>query len=337
MNHSRSNRPVRWVDCFVRYVRVSRPVGIGLVIYMLLNVTIASILVLSAPVGAYSEIRFERIPERYVSALGEADAPTPLSTDRYPGCALLPADDAGLRADAVDDQHDGSALVRCDEEAARNGLKDGPGEEYPLHLLAKRFESDPDWAVADHFVRVFSLPPGPAAIAWAALLVVPVSLLLVGRLDWAADARCGLRTIATRPWLLLAVPVVGVSTFQLFNLIMPFRIETATQAAELFRAAVPSAWLTVFLIPLAEEAVFRQWIYVRVIDRLPVWAAAIGTSWVFMLAHVFNPQVAAMPAYLPTMFALGLVLFWLRHRHGTLTLPLLAHISYNGLLVGLAG
>lgn len=315
-----------------RLFHATRPLGVGLIIYMLLNVAILLVVIFNTPLAIQADFDFERVPPRYSIQDGESQLPVP--KEQFPGCDWLALDKAPSTNRS---QAKVVSSIRCDEHEARKGLSDEPGGDYPLHLLSKRFESDPSWAIAEKTWRTVTLPPNAASMAWTTLLVLPISLLLAGRLNWAADARRGLRTIATRPWLLLAVPVVGVSTFQLFNLVMPFRIETATQAAELFRAAVPSAWLTVFLIPLAEEAVFRQWIYVRVIGRLPVWAAAIGTSWVFMLAHVFNPQVTAMPAYLPTMFALGLVLFWLRHRYGTLTLPLLAHISYNGLLVGLAG
>lgn len=165
----------------------------------------------------------------------------------------------------------------------------------------------------------------------AALFPVVVALFLLRGVPWRDDLRRGGRFLRRRPYVLLLSPLVVPLVSVPLATILPAGPPEAAEATR-FLALGYGFFAIVVGAPLFEEAVFRQWAYRRTIDRLPVWAVALGTSWAFMLVHIFNPQVALTLAYLPTVFALGLVFFWVRHRSGSIGLAILCHAVHNGLM-----
>jgi membrane protease YdiL (CAAX protease family) len=80
----------------------------------------------------------------------------------------------------------------------------------------------------------------------------------------------------------------------------------------------------VVLAPLAEELLFRGFIFKGMRKRLSFWWAAIITSALFALIH-WQINVGL------DVFALSLVLCWLRERTGSLWPSIMLHATKNGL------
>jgi membrane protease YdiL (CAAX protease family) len=94
------------------------------------------------------------------------------------------------------------------------------------------------------------------------------------------------------------------------------------------------SWLAVVGIvlagPIAEEIVFRGLLFGALEKRLPAgWTISI-TATCFALAHL-------QPIYFVPIFAVGLMLGWVRHKSGGIALPLVIHCLNNavGLLIAL--
>lgn len=249
---------------------------------------------------------------------------------RFPGCRWrLPADlsQAGLAGPPA------PGRVFCDESAAAEDID----HEFPLKELRRRFEADPDWHFAD-FVTSYETGAQPTAAAMGVYLVLPVlvTLMLLRGLPLREDLTRAGRVMMRQPWVLAVVPLAMGGGSLAFNTLLPIRPDRLAEAAEVFQAAPVGGLAIVLVMPIFEEAVFRQWLYVRTIERLPVWAVALGSAWFFMLIHIFNPQVIAIPGYLPTVFVGGLAFFWIRHRFNSFSLAALAHVLNNGLFFYLA-
>lgn len=76
--------------------------------------------------------------------------------------------------------------------------------------------------------------------------------------------------------------------------------------------------------PLAEELVFRGFIWSRLREAMPPWAVLTITTVIFALAHLDPTQA------IPLLFT-GLFLGWLRLQSGSILLPVIAHVANNTL------
>jgi membrane protease YdiL (CAAX protease family) len=79
----------------------------------------------------------------------------------------------------------------------------------------------------------------------------------------------------------------------------------------------------VFVAPLAEEILFRGYLYTALEATLPVAASQAITAVLFGLAHGLE--------HAAPIAALSLLFGYLRHRHGALGPCVLAHACHNGL------
>ncbi|MFN3580193.1 MAG: lysostaphin resistance A-like protein [Pseudomonas sp.] len=85
--------------------------------------------------------------------------------------------------------------------------------------------------------------------------------------------------------------------------------------------------IAIIWVPLAEEVVFRGWLFRGLLHTRPgVWLALPVTSLIFALMHSFYS-----PGGILVIGLLGLLLGWLRWRYEQLALCILAHALYNGL------
>ncbi len=89
--------------------------------------------------------------------------------------------------------------------------------------------------------------------------------------------------------------------------------------------------LAVVVAPVAEELLFRGWIYTGLRHRLGVWPALILSSAIFALAHYDDTHIYAL-AVLPVGLALG----GMRERAGSVKAPIVFHAFYNLTAVVLA-
>jgi len=308
----------------------ARPMGQAFIAALLGGAISSTIALFMTPSVLTLKLTVQEIPEVYEQAeFGPIVDGRALGSE-FPGCHWrLPADLArnGLSGPPA------PRRVFCEESVAAEKID----HEFPLKELRKRFEADPDWHVADHST-LYEAFGRSNAISMAGYLLLPVlvTLVLLRRLPIREDlARAG-RAIVRQPWVVAVVPLTMGGGSVLFNAIFPIRVDRLPEAAELFQAVPMGALAIVLVMPIFEEAIFRQWLYVRTIDRLPVWVVAVGSAWFFMLIHIFNPQVIAIPGYLPTVFVGGLAFFWIRHRFGSFSLAALAHVLNNGLFFYLA-
>ena len=83
----------------------------------------------------------------------------------------------------------------------------------------------------------------------------------------------------------------------------------------------------VFVAPLAEEVLFRGYLFTALLRVLPSWATQLATAVLFGLVH-------GLPYALP-IAGLALLFGWLRARHAALLPCVLAHTVHNGLTVAI--
>jgi membrane protease YdiL (CAAX protease family) len=89
---------------------------------------------------------------------------------------------------------------------------------------------------------------------------------------------------------------------------------------------------TLVLIPVGEEVLFRGILQTALQRLFPLrrgsfqhrWAAIIAVGALFGLFHVNTPQ------YIPALVALGILLGYLYERTGSLIVPILVHMLFNG-------
>ncbi len=91
------------------------------------------------------------------------------------------------------------------------------------------------------------------------------------------------------------------------------------------------AFLTlVVLAPIAEETLFRGYLFGKLKKTIPVWVAALITSVLFGLVHIAFSASPNWPLVLDT-FILSLMLCALRQVSGSLWPSILVHMIKNGL------
>lgn len=306
----------------------ARPMGQAFILALVVMV-FSSLPFLFTPSVGTLKLTVQEIPEAYERGEHGPIVDGALVGDEFPGCRWsLPAD---LDKDDLAGPPAPRGLV-CDEPAAAELID----HEYPVMVLRERASVDSGWKVVHdtHSLRMPDRQPPLALAAHLAILLLVVGILLRD-LPVRADLVRARNVVLRRPWVLAVVPLAMFGGAAVFNTLLPIDTERVAEMTDLFEAAAPGALGIIVFLPLFEEAVFRQWLYVRTIDKLPAWAVAIGSAWFFMLMHVFNPQVMALPGYLPTVFVGGLAFFWVRHRFNSFSLAALAHMLNNGLAFGL--
>lgn len=93
--------------------------------------------------------------------------------------------------------------------------------------------------------------------------------------------------------------------------------------------AAAGAALAVLVAPLAEETFFRGFLFGGLRGRIGWWGAAGVSSGLFALAHL-------LPLLYPPIFFIGLVLAWVYAKTQSLWYPVLVHLGYNGVVVGIS-
>ena len=99
---------------------------------------------------------------------------------------------------------------------------------------------------------------------------------------------------------------------------------------------IPLAMATIFLVPLAEEVIYRGLIFRKLFDRNPVAAYLVSMA-AFAAIHVmgyigsYAPMVLVLCflQYLPA----GYCLCWCYRQTGTIITPILMHMLVNGVSI----
>ncbi|MCA9577613.1 MAG: CPBP family intramembrane metalloprotease [Sandaracinaceae bacterium] len=182
------------------------------------------------------------------------------------------------------------------------------------------------------FVASALLPPSPLTSIGAALVLFLGQLLLVVGLTRHAQG-LGLVAPPRWPWLLLAMPVLGVVLRIALAQISRLVPSTGTAPIE-HMVSAPSGLLTMLAIglvaPFAEELFFRGLLF-RQLERLrgPV-PAVVGTALLFALLHA--PQVFGAWPSLVSITVAGVAFSTLRALTGSTLASILAHLGYNGII-----
>lgn len=302
----------------------TRPMGLAFLLAMMVLIVSGVLVWPLTPSEMTQKFTMHAIPEAYEhGVLGPPVDGQPLGAE-FPGCRWRLHQD--LAGKGLAGPPAPLSVVCRDYEAV-----DETGQDSSI-AMSKKFRDDPQWKVAEHTHSV--VPPQtitPFASAVYLALPLIVTIVLLRGLSMREDIIRAARVVARRPWVLAVVPLTMGIGGVVFNALLPARIDRLNEVMEAFQTIPAGAIAIVLVMPVFEEAVFRQWLYVRTIDRLPVWAVALGSSWFFMLSHIFNPQMIAAPGYLPTVFVGGLAFFWIRHRFGSFSLAALAHMLNNGI------
>lgn len=176
------------------------------------------------------------------------------------------------------------------------------------------------------------LPPSPLTPMGGALVLFVVQLLLAFLLT-RDGGRLALVTPRKWPWLLLAMPVLGV--LLRIGLAPLSRLVPSTGVAPIEQlVSAPSGMLTMLAIglvaPFAEELFFRGLLF-RALEDWRGRAFATGLS-AALFALVHAPQAfGAWPSFVSIACA-GLVFSLVRAFTGSTLASILAHLGYNGVI-----
>ena len=176
-----------------------------------------------------------------------------------------------------------------------------------------------------------------SVIAYGLSLVVVVLLPSVFFKDKIAKItreKLGLRGLPTwtdmglAPVGYIASVVIASGLTALFNLTNWFN---AGEAQELGYSLYMQGWeralafiMLAVIAPIAEEIVFRGWLYGKLRVKIPKWAAILITSFLFGLVHMqWNVGI--------TVFSMSVVNCLLREVTGTIYAGILVHILNNSI------
>lgn len=183
-----------------------------------------------------------------------------------------------------------------------------------------------------------AVPSGPrGGDGWIELLmglqglncVLVLAWMLVRRRDLRSGNPALLRTVGLYAGLLIIWVPVMIGYLRLLELITPLEPQSHLEYFVDADFTRPGLWVgfavAVFLGPLAEEVVFRGYLYGALKRSLGVTRALLLSSALFGLIH-------GLDYALPLAF-LGLFFGWLRERSGGLVAPIVAHVLHNALTV----
>ncbi len=159
--------------------------------------------------------------------------------------------------------------------------------------------------------------------------VLVLAWMMVRRRDLRSGNPALLRTVGLYAGLLIIWVPVMIGYLRLLDLITPTEPQSHLEYFVDVDFTRPGLWVgfavAVFLGPLAEEVVFRGYLYGALKRSLGVTRALLLSSALFGLIH-------GLDYALPLAF-LGLFFGWLRERSGGLVAPIVAHVLHNALTV----
>ena len=159
--------------------------------------------------------------------------------------------------------------------------------------------------------------------------VLVLAWMLVRRRDLRSGNPALLRTVGLYAGLLIIWVPVMIGYLRLLELITSLEPQSHLEYFADVDFTRPGLWVgvavAVFLGPLAEEVVFRGYLYGVAERSFGSRRALLLTSGLFGLIHGLD---FAIPLAL-----LGLLFGWLRQRSGGLSAPVLVHATYNAITV----
>ena len=140
----------------------------------------------------------------------------------------------------------------------------------------------------------------------------------------------GFRNLKFRPLMIIAAYLVAAAAVQLYALSVTSAglefLEPDAQIPEgLFESSIAVAATGIAVVagaPIAEEVLFRGFLFGGLRSKLPFWPAALLSGFIFSLAH-------ADPGFILPFTAIGAILAYTYERSRTLVTPIGVHLLFN--------
>jgi membrane protease YdiL (CAAX protease family) len=177
--------------------------------------------------------------------------------------------------------------------------------------------------------------PIVAAVLASGLVFYAIILAIVWRLSvkkyGLSLSAFGFRSLGSdRLWIPVAVGLSAWVTALAFTAVVQAAGVQAQQDLEdLFdtRALLPlTGVVTVLAAPLAEETLFRGFVFRGLLGRFGLWRAAAASGLLFGALHITG--LASLPLVVPFTF-IGILFAWVYYRTGTLWSSIGAHFLFN--------
>jgi membrane protease YdiL (CAAX protease family) len=161
--------------------------------------------------------------------------------------------------------------------------------------------------------------------AGLALIIVPVALAW----SYGGGVRKSMRRlgfVSFRPGEAAKWIAIGIGAYFAFSIVyaLVFGPPEQDDIAGDFGPIGIQILLIVLLAPLSEEICFRGMLFAGLRNRLPMWAAALGTGAVFGILH-FSTGISAVPA----LVVLGAIFAVVYEKTGSIWPPIIMHVGNN--------
>lgn len=170
-----------------------------------------------------------------------------------------------------------------------------------------------------------------AALAWLGGRGRLTTVVAPGRRARGGDLLLGLG-VGVGGFVVLVLALGGL--FQWLGDVDPPEQQALQDAAVGGVDALLAITLAVLIAPVLEELIFRGALHGALRARIGFWPAALLSSGVFALIHI--EIVTSSPVFLVQLFLLGVVFAWLYERTGNLAAPVVAHLAFNAVSMGIA-
>ena len=131
-----------------------------------------------------------------------------------------------------------------------------------------------------------------------------------------------------------AISLVGLGYDRIYAFAHHSDLQAQPTIVLIGKAKDASAWqayLTIaLLLPVAEEIMFRGYLFDALRKYFSGWIVILLTAAEFSLVHF-------QPLYFFPLFGIGVVLGWLRMKTGSLTLPVFVHVANNAFALAFTG
>ena len=168
---------------------------------------------------------------------------------------------------------------------------------------------------------------------WGALPVVLFSLGSNWHRLWKPSAAPWRTLAASFAGCVLSILIADMVYDQLLTFVTGSHLADQSTRALFSKAKDASPWIALttigLVLPVAEEILFRGYLFDALRKRWPDATTIIVTALAFAAIHF---QLAQFPL----LFAMGLALGWARMKTGSLRLPVLLHAANNSLVMLLA-
>nr|MBS0020492.1 CPBP family intramembrane metalloprotease [Gammaproteobacteria bacterium] len=317
-------------------VKTFAPMGQAFLLVLLVNSAMWLVAHLSNPAQEYLQIELSDIPSKEKAQWRKGDKTGQALGDDTQRCQWLePTSESKLARKQSARGESDQAKVFNIECAIPADPSANEAQALKYTKVLDSFNQSGGWEISQfgfsyRTTTAFQLGPITSLVFISLPLVVTIFLLR--GVSVAQEAKNCFLILVKAPWLLILLPTVAVVGSVVFSVISSLDSATPDEIVP-GHLDITMALAIVFVLPLFEESVFRQWLYSETISNLSTPVAGFLNAWFFMLTHAANPQASNGLTYLFVVFMMGFTLFWIRHRFQSFGLAAIAHITNNALFM----